>query len=720
MSLPPLFDPVDLPSFSPDMPMSSPQLPKLPSMIRTPRKERRQASITPRRFKRFFDNKAPAISMSSPSGRALKELVNNRQETQSSPLKPSNTMELQREHRESIPTPREFKRRKTSHSDISSDTSSENECSFRDQIRHGQSRLGSRKTISSSYSKAQSIIEEAEEEKQQEEEEESIIEPALAKEPIARISAFENRGLSARLLKLSLGAFRSRRANLAYPINDWRNETASFYSRPEDVSHTLSLLGGRDSIPFCNAGLNTNSLVAIGDDEGRIRLVESEKNGQPSFSNVYLGWQIHKNAIIDLSLSDDDALIATASGDLSAKVSDMTTQKPISILANHIATLKQVRFQPGANNKNVLATSGRDGSVQIWDLRCKGDDGPIMEMQKLPGEDLPRCGNVNSILNAHHGSHSYEPKPNANPRSLSTPKKGRIGDISVTSIHFLPPGQEHFLLTGSESNSIVKLWDIRNFSNKRKSNQPVAYTKQIPSHVGNRPFGVTSLSMSHDGSRFYSVCKDNIVYAYSTSHLILGHAPEFESGSGKRTAQRAVQEGLGPLYGLRHASFHVANFYIKSAIRKPVNGNSELLAVGSNDGTPILFPTDERYLGTKANTSIPLDGIAQEPRTLSTSSLQRSRKLNPALEESRKNTSVEEPVPIYTHGTALVRGHGREVSSLSWTSNGELICADDDWNVRCWREGKDARDLRVGGETGGRRWGCGWADVEEDYDDEDE
>ncbi|TGO32462.1 hypothetical protein BHYA_0315g00030 [Botrytis hyacinthi] len=719
MSLSPSSHSMDLPSSPPDMTMGSPQLPKLPPSIRvgTPKKERRQTSITPRRFRKFFDNKAATMSMSSPSGRALKALVNNRQGTQSSPLKPFNNMEdlSGQENEELVSMPREFKRRKTTHGDVGADIGTDIDCSFRDQTQYGQSHRGSLK-ITSSYPKSQSILEDVGEEG---EEGKDIIE-SVSREPLERIVPFENRGLSARLLQLSLGTSRSRRANLAYAVNDWRDETASFYSRPEDVSHTSSLLGGRDSIPFCNAGLNTNSLVAIGDDEGRIRLVESEKNGKPSFSSVYLGWQVHKNAIIDLSLSDDDSLIATASGDLSAKVSDMTTQKPISILANHSATLKQVRFQPGANNKNVLATSGRDGSVQIWDLRCKGDDGPIMEMQKLPGESIPRCGNVNGILDAHHGSHSHEPKPTANSRSLSAAKKQRIGDISVTSIQFLPPGQEHLLLTGSESNSIVKLWDIRNCSNKRKSSQPVAYTKQIPSHVGNRPFGITSLSMSHDGSRFYSVCKDNVVYAYSTSHLILGHAPEFESGNGKRTAQRAAQEGLGPLYGLRHPSFHVANFYIKSAIRKPVNGNSELLAVGSNDGTPILFPTDERYLGTKANTSIPLEGVAQQSRTLSSTSLSRSGRLHSALWESRKDTSAEDPVPIYAHGTALIRGHAREVSSLSWTSNGELICADDDWNVRCWREGRDARDLRMGGETGGRRWGCGWADVEENYDDEDE
>ncbi|ESZ98396.1 hypothetical protein SBOR_1274 [Sclerotinia borealis F-4128] len=717
MSPSPSFDHMEIPS-SPDVPTGSPQLPKLPSPIsakvRTPKKERRQTSITPRRFGKFFDNKAATVSMSSPSGRALKRLVNNHQETQSSPLKPYNNVELQgQENEELISTPREFKRRKTNHCDLSAD----DDCFFKDpvKIHHGQSHCNSSK-IASSNSTSQLIVEEVEEEV----EEDGPIEASLPKEPIERIVPFENCGMSARILQLSLGTSRSRRANLAYPVNDWRDETASFYSRPEDVSHTVSLMGGRDSIPFCNAGLNTNSLVAIGDDEGRIRLVESEKNGQPSFSSVHLGWQIHKNAIIDLSLSDDDALVATASGDLSAKVSDMTTQQPISILANHSATLKQVRFQPGANNKNVLATSGRDGSVQIWDLRCKGSDGPIMEMQKLPGENIPRCGNVKGILNAHHGSHFHEPKPAAGFRSLSGPRKGRAGDISVTSIHFLPPGQEHLLLTGSESNSIVKLWDIRNCSNRRKSSRPVACTKQVPSHVSNRPFGITSLSMSHDGSRFYSVCKDNVVYAYSTSHLILGHASELESGNGKGTSQRAVQEGSGPLYGFRHPSFHVANFYIKSAIRKPVNGNSELLAVGSNDGTPILFPTDERYLGTKANTSIPSEDVTQHSRTLSPNSLSRPGELSSAIWGSKKDTLVEDSIPIYTHGTALIRGHGREVSSLSWTNNGELICADDDWNVRCWREGRDARDLRMGGETGGRRWGCGWADIRKDYDDEDE
>jgi WD40 repeat protein len=73
--------------------------------------------------------------------------------------------------------------------------------------------------------------------------------------------------------------------------------------------------------------------------------------------------------------SEDDAFLATASGDQTARIVDMTTQSTISVLGNHTASLKQVRFQPGANSHSVIATSSRDGSIQIWDLRVNGYSG---------------------------------------------------------------------------------------------------------------------------------------------------------------------------------------------------------------------------------------------------------------------------------------------------------------------------------------------------------
>jgi hypothetical protein len=81
---------------------------------------------------------------------------------------------------------------------------------------------------------------------------------------------------------------------------------------------------------------------------------------------------------------------------------------------------------------------------------------------------------------------------------------------------------------------------------------------------------------------------------------------------------------------------------------------------------------------------------------------------------------VQESIPISTNGTPLIRGHDREVGSLAWTAGGELVTVGDDYIVRCWREGEDARDLRTGGEGEGKRWGCGWADVSEKYDEDDD
>ncbi|KAM3083639.1 hypothetical protein ACMFMG_002245 [Clarireedia jacksonii] len=679
--------------------VSSPQLPSHTSpRTRVSRKERRQPSITPRRFSRFFDAQRGA-SMSSPSGRALKAIVNNRQSTQSSPLKCSKILEADGEENESPLTPREFKRRKR----VTGDSDLDEACSG-NPVKRRTGQVLDDFSMSPFPDVKLQVLEGVE----------KCTDITHKEKPTRRITPFANRGFSARLLQSSLGISRSRQPNLAYPVNDWRDETASFYSRPEDVHHSRSLRGDRDSIPFCNAGLHTNSLVAIGDDEGRIRLVESEKQGKPSFSTPYIGWRIHKNAIIDLDLSDDDSLLATGSGDQSAKVTDMTTQTTLSILSGHTATLKQVRFQPGANNRNILATSGRDGCVQLWDLRCRGDDGAVLDMQKLPDQvsDPTACGSINSIINAHH------PSRNKQTSRFGEDGPGRSG-ISVTAIHFLPPGREHLLLTASETDSMVKLWDIRNPSIKRKNIQPVACTAPPPSHIGNRPFGITSLSISHDGSRFYSICKDSTVYTYSTSHLILGRAPELESTNGrKRFAQRSTLEGSGPLYGFRNRSLHVSTFYIKSAIRRPLNGHTELLAVGSNDGTPILFPTDERYLSTKANSGISSDLFSDQLTSRAPISNQSPRfgGLQSEIWENKRGNFGGDTIPIYTYGTALMRGHGKEVSALSWTSNGELVCADDEWDVRCWREGGDARDLRLGGESEGRRWRCGWAGVGLDYD----
>lgn len=460
----------------------------------------------------------------------------------------------------------------------------------------------------------------------------------------------------------------------------------------------------------------------MGDEEGRVRLLDSAEDQRSKFSAVHLGWRVHTNAIIDMVFSPDDKFLATASGDQSARVVDMITQTTLAILDNHSASIKQVRFQPGSNS-SVLATSSRDGTVQIWDLRCKGISGPKQRWNTAePTPHVTRSGGLPTYRRAVYNiydAHRQVDRNALNPLipGADTTGRGEViernGDVSVTAISFLPEGNEHLLLTASEVDTSVMLWDLRSLHSKnRKAQVAISKTRQPESHSQWRHFAINSVNLSSDGSRLYTLCKDNTVYAYSTSHLILGHAPELSLGNtGRRLPPQETKEGLGPMYGFRHSKLHATSFYVKSVLREAKNGQSEMLAVGSSDGCAVLFPTDERYLPKHE------DRDQQD----SSSVTMFSRRPGPRRTGSAvaNSSRAEESIPISMNGTPLIRGHDREVGALTWTAEGNLVTVGDDFIIRCWREGEDARNLRVGGEAEGRRWGCGWADVSETYDEDD-
>ncbi|KAI4168188.1 MAG: hypothetical protein LQ343_006574 [Gyalolechia ehrenbergii] len=533
-------------------------------------------------------------------------------------------------------------------------------------------------------------------------------------------------------------------------VSDWQYETANFHSAPED-SHLCEDLGDptQNALPFCSASCNTNSLVAIGDEEGGVRLLETFRDGKPPFHKPHLAFRPHTNAILDLSFSPDDRLLATASGDQTSQIIDMPSQRAIHTLAAHKSSVKQVKFQPGSSS--VIATSSRDGSVRIWDLRCKGSETPAHELRiSLDGPEdsnasksstkkmtYGRC--VDTIVDAHsyRGASFVSSKASLTDQTYDMPSRTegvtRHGDISVTAISFLSPRHEHLLITTSEGDATVKLWDLRTTHSHRRSTDaiPLSSTRQPDGHAKYRYFGVTSLALNSDSSRLYTLCRDNTIYAYSTSHLILGHAPELASTSASsansstrksRFARTTEKPGLGPIYGFRHHLFHATTFYVKISVRPAKGSQTELLAAGSSDGCAIIWPTDERYMrhyNPHAGTSCAHFRAymhAEDPCAFPSPS---KPSIRGPLPRTKSRARLHDTIPIYDHGTALVRGHDREVTGLSWAYGGELVTASDDFTARCWREDQGkARDLRTGGETEGRRWGCGWADVQQGWDDD--
>lgn len=528
--------------------------------------------------------------------------------------------------------------------------------------------------------------------------------------PIRRTKAL---GSTARILQRSFGGMLDvGRGRLRDHCTNWQDHTADFYTGPEDF-HPLP----PQVLPFCTASCNRNSLVAIGDEEGWIHLVDTNE-AQASFSQSHMSVQLHSNAVMDADFSSDDLFLATASGDQTAQIMDIRTQRCVSILAKHTSSVKQVCFQPG--DDKVLATSSRDGTVQIWDLRCSGGSEGVVH--SIWGENAPYASTVRTLSGAHTDNSFV-----GGPASTSANSKGskalgkseaisRRGEISITAVSFLPPSREHLLLTASDASTCVKLWDIRGRYSRRGPAVPISTTRQPESHNRHRHFAVNSLALSSDGARLYALSRDNTIYAYATSHLVLGQAPELTLP--ESTRQRHVsagKEGLGPIYGFRHRKFHAASFYVKASLRKATGDKPELLAVGSTDGCPVLFPTDETFLKQEAdreNDDSPL------PKTASASVFNK-----PRLMRSSSDTGfparMTDTIPIYEHGTPLIRGHQSEVTNVTWTKDGALVSVGDDYRARCWREGSQARELRLSGEAGGRRWASGWADIEAGYDDDE-
>ncbi|KAF4633358.1 hypothetical protein G7Y89_g4764 [Cudoniella acicularis] len=671
------------------------------------RKGRADPSITPRKFRKFFTPRSHGSQQTSAARQALFDITtapaHNRNVIQSSPLRPSTSIGGQ----ENSPTAftRDLKRRKLIHDQ---EESPEHKYSTRNKRAIGKvdenedhfEALQSSPCLRSSSTKL-SFDEE-------EDEDEEMVCVAPPK-PIKRITSMADRGLAGRLYQMSLGGTtRGARQRFEYPVNDWRDETAAFSSASLDT-HTCT----------------TNTLTAVGDEEGRVRLLESGKSGE--FKDPYLTFRVHTNAIIDMSFSEDDSLLATASGDSTARVVDMNTQTTIAVLGNHYASLKQVQFQPGVNNHSVLATSSRDGCVQIWDLRCKGYEGPVNHIQlpvsphrttsRAAARKLLYGRPVNSINDAHKFGHDESVTSVTSASSSDIPSRGesvrRIGDISVTAITFLPAGQEHLLLTACEADASVKLWDIRALQGRRKVPIALSQTQQPLPHNNWRHFGVTSMNVG-SGGRLYTLCKDNTVYTYSIPHLILGHAPELSQGNEvRRVTQRPTQKGLEPLYGFRHQNLHTNSFYVKTSIRKAQNGKSEMLAVGSSNGCAILFPTDERYF--------PKPQTYEQEDDWCGSSLPPQRPTLRRVSSGLTNRgNLDDSCPISYNGTALSHGHHREVGSVTWNSDGELITISDDYLVRVWREGDEAKKLRAGDVEQGIHEGNGWAKVGADYDQDDD
>jgi WD40 repeat protein len=415
---------------------------------------------------------------------------------------------------------------------------------------------------------------------------------------------------------------------------------ADFYSTLTDCNNCAN--SSHYGLPYCVAPCNTNSLVAVGDEEGLVKLFDTDISaGKDAMETPYIDYRLHSNAILDITFSEDDRLLATACGDQTSVVYDVPSMRFVALLEGHAASLRQVRFQPGSDK--VLATSSRDGTIRLWDLRCTG----ASEKGNVGAKNQVVCESDNSLKYA---------KPVDVIRPSGHPV--RASDISITALSFLPGSGSNYLLAGSASSPELWLWDLRK---KYKRGQHGAVNSAWT--AGTR--GTVSIDFGGDGNRFYTLSRAGLVSVFSTTQLLCGS---------KTTT---------PLHKLSHPAMRVNSFYGKLVVRKNP-GMPELLAAGGSRGDVIIWPTNEAYLGSlqSAASSATINNLTA---SFATSGSQRS-------------IPSQKPASARTHvlGTALCHGHGQEVSGTGWTHSGELFTVGDDSVSRVWRQDANkAAELRT-------------------------
>lgn len=235
----------------------------------------------------------------------------------------------------------------------------------------------------------------------------------------------------------------------------------------------------------------------------------------------------HNIAVFDVCWSPDDRQFATASADHEIRVFDLMSRACTAQLAGHTSTVKQILFDK--SQPSIMASCGRDGRVALWDLRVSTTSdtlSPVLE-----------------ILQAH-GS-----------KKCAKLKRGQTPATSVTSIALLPGFR---IASASDVSSQINTWDVRNIVKKSRAMD----SSVVP--VQARNYGVTSLVVSHDSSRVYSVSRDSRIYAYATSQM-----------------------SSAPVYTYSDPSLKVKSFYTKASLSR-----DGYLACGNSDGSPVIIDTN--------------------------------------------------------------------------------------------------------------------------------
>ncbi|TFK76171.1 WD40 repeat-like protein [Pluteus cervinus] len=289
-------------------------------------------------------------------------------------------------------------------------------------------------------------------------------------------------------------------------------------SSKSDVYKSTSNATANDLTPpyacaFSNGSkAGKSTLLAVATEEGSIHVLDTKPRSDWDCEPQRVTIQPHDNGIFAVQWNKSDTLLASCSGDHSARISCLEKEETIHVLRGHTATVKCVTWDP--THQDLLTTGGRDGTICLWDLRAG-------EQRRQEG-DSSFIEPVITILGAHdEGGSVGKPRPRRK-KNVPIPR-------SITNVLY-PERQPYGLVSSGSSDGVLRCWDLRlptpgkkGKTTKPKITSPVHASPIDPTtlHGSRRPRGIISLTAGFGPSEglLFGLGADFKVHTYALPTL---------------------------------------------------------------------------------------------------------------------------------------------------------------------------------------------------------
>ena len=370
-------------------------------------------------------------------------------------------------------------------------------------------------------------------------------------------------------------------------------------------------------------------------------------------------WFAHRNAIFDVSWSNQDRWMYTASGDTTLALWDTAYATRLITFSKHEGSVKTLSVSP--STPEVFASGARDGSLCVWDARISPCHGRHVVATAID-TDAPHVHPVITVPCPHARKRAPPSTIRDRSRTSGTGTGSGVGGRgrgrrratllgkspeAVTAVQFLGDGigSGHAVASGGIDGSI-QIWDVRRVGSpstrRRTPLREISPTdlrteetlasseaKQLAlsrcPNLGGRDYAITSLSLRPDGS-------GQLLASFMGGHHLLYDVTRPE---------------VGPLRWF--GGHEVASFYVKASF-SPDGGH---IVSGSSDSKVYIWRVDG---------------------------------------------------PADSHGTThphVLRGHDAEVTTVAWCPSdfSQLATAADDYTVKVWSIDRQQQREDVGFES---------------------